>query len=76
MIQSQDLSFSDKDTGSDTPQIHECNSAVVPILKHTRGEESDIPPLFQVVQLPDFERRLRLMVDSASHSSIGRLGVI
>jgi len=29
-------------------------------------EVNDIPPIFQVVQLPEFYRKLRLIVDSAS----------
>ena len=40
-------------------------SAVV-TLSHSMNTTEDIPPMFQVLQLPQFSRRLRLMVDSAS----------
>ena len=40
-------------------------SAVV-TLSHSTNTTEDIPPMFQVLQLPQLGRRLRLMVDSAS----------
>ena len=44
---------------------HQPESAVV-TLSHSTDTSDEIPPMFQILQLPKFGRRLRLMVDSAS----------
>ena len=44
---------------------HKSESAVVPLL-HSTDTGEEIPPMFQILQLPQLGRRLRLMVDSAS----------
>ena len=44
---------------------HKAESAVVP-LSHSTDTGEEIPPMFQILQLPQLGRRLRLMVDSAS----------
>ena len=31
-----------------------------------KEEEKDIPPIFQIVYLPELDKRLRLIVDTAS----------
>ena len=40
------------------------DSAVVPL--SSPQQEDHIPPMFQILQLPDFERQLKLIVDSVS----------
>ena len=40
------------------------DSAVVPV--SSAKQEDHIPPMFQMLKLPDFERQLKLIVDSAS----------
>ena len=43
---------------------HSSDSAVVTL--SPSQETTDIPPIFQIVNLPEFSRKLRLVVDSAS----------
>ena len=47
-----------------TQQQQPDESAVVPI--SSKQHQIDIPPMFQILQLPKMQKRLRLMVDSAS----------
>ena len=44
---------------------HKSESAVVPV-SHSTDTGEEILPMFQILQLPQLGRRLRLMVDSAS----------
>jgi len=46
------------------PTIQSPDSAVVPLTNPK--QENSIPPMFQILQLPEFERQLKLIVDSAS----------
>ena len=41
-------------------------SAVVTISQNSKQLQVDIPPMFQILHLPQMQKRLRLMVDSAS----------
>ena len=41
-------------------------SVVVPISQSSTQLQNDIPPMFQILHLTEMQKRLRLMVDSAS----------
>ena len=47
-----------------THSSHSVESAVVTV--SPAESVSDIPPVFQIVDLPEFSRKLKLVVDSAS----------